>query len=54
MLVDIPLQPQEACSVSQKDGGTVITLPLEVVKRAYCDYVAREVTRARKPEGVLQ
>ncbi len=57
MLATITLQSAETFEMKRTAAGdTVLTIPLEVLKRAYCMYVAEQVGRsaARKPEGALQ
>lgn len=55
MLVDITIRAPQTCMVVQKaDGSAVVSIPLDALRRAYCDYVAQEVIRARKPEGAIQ
>lgn len=44
MLVDIALHPGESISTrANPDGSGSIQISIEVIKRAYCEYVAREV-----------
>lgn len=55
MLVDMMLSPTDTCSVTTKDGAVIVRVPLEAIKRAYCDSVAREVEKraaARSLESV--
>lgn len=53
MNTTITLDRQDTFSLcAAKDGKTIITIPLEVLKQAYCDYVAGQVSRnVAKPEG---
>lgn len=55
ILTDIILQPGDACMFSPRsDGTTRLSIPLEVLKRAYCEYVVAEVTsRSANPEGAI-
>lgn len=44
MTVTLTLSPDDAMALArQPDGTTVITVPVNVLKQAYCDYVAAEV-----------
>jgi hypothetical protein len=54
MLATITLDRRETFQLSRTcTGETIITIPLEVLKRAYCDYVAAQVrSKALEFEGI--
>lgn len=57
MLTTITLSAQDSLTVDKRpDGRVVVTLPQQVLIRAYCDYVAAKAQRpvARREEGIVQ
>lgn len=60
MLMNVTISDGETCTIVPKPGGGgIITISLDVVKRAYFDYVnwevdARRAARATKPMEAAQ
>lgn len=45
MLVDMTLSTTDGCTLTTKGDSVIVRVPLDAIKRAYCDYVAREVEK---------
>lgn len=55
MLIDLPIHQGETLMlVPGVDGNLTVRLSLETIKRAYCEYVTREVEARRARPAIFE